>query len=393
MKSTLLILNFLFYYSILLAGAQDSLDFICNEKNVILPGDRERIENFANKCRTEDSTVQIIHIGDSHLQAGFLGEKIRYQFNHNFFKSDSLISPGTIFPYQLAGSNNPYFLETDIRGSWVFNKNTDKDTSNNFGLMGISATTDSLAQVKLKLNHKYSPNRYGFDQVEVWHSPGAKITVLDSIKSKKVLEQKTVFNLNSALDSLELSFNPQQAPITLYGLMLNKRNASFNYHVLGLNGATAESYLKYPLFKNDLEKLHPDLVIVSLGTNEAYTEELDTTVIVDQYTILLDSLMQLSPQPWIIITTPGDHFFNRSYSNKNAKIVRDIILRIAKTYQVSIWDYYAVMGGPASMENWHKAGLSAEDKVHYKKAGYEIQADLFMEALLKAIGLVSKKEK
>ncbi len=392
MKSILLIINFLFYASILLAGQKDSLDFIRNEKNTITPGNKSPIINFANKCRTKDTTVRIIHIGDSHLQAGFLGEKIRYQLNHQLFKRDSLVSPGAIFPYQLAGSNNPYFLETSIRGSWNFTKNTDKDTSNNLGLMGISATTDSIAHIKFKLNPRYSPNRYSFDQVEIWHSPDTNIKLKDSIISKETQKQKTIFNLYKPADSVELSFYPQQHPITLYGLMLNKRNADFNYHVIGLNGATAGSYLKYPLLKYDLKELAPDLVIISLGTNEAYTEELDTSLIKHHYSILLDSLVQLTPQPWIIVVTPGDHYFNRAYSNENVRIVRDLILRVANTYQVSIWDYYAVMGGPKSMENWHKAGLSAEDKIHYKKAGYEIQADLFIDALLKTIQAVSKKE-
>lgn len=392
MKSILTILNLLFYTSILFAGPKDSLDFIRKEKNLIIPGDKKRIDNFVKQCRNKNTAVQIIHIGDSHLQAGFLGEKIRYQFNKHLFNKDSLLSPGVLFPYQLAGSNNPYYLKTNIHGSWSFNKNTDRDTSNNLGLMGISATTDSIAHIKIKLNPKYSPNRYSFDQVEVWHSPAAIIQVKDSIKSKKNFREKTFFKLNNPADSLKLSFYPQKTPITLYGLLLNKRNSRFNYHVIGLNGATAGSYLKYPQLKNDLEKLQPDLIIVSLGTNEAYTEELDTTAITRHYITLLDSLVHLSPRPWIIVTTPGDHFLNQSQSNKNAKVVRDIICQVANTYQVSIWDYYKVMGGLKSMENWYNAGLGAEDKVHYKKAGYEIQADLFMEALLKTLQQVSKKK-
>ena len=100
MKSILLIINFFFCVPILFAGQQDSLDFIRNEKNTITPGNKSPIINFANNCRTDDTTVRIIHIGDSHLQAGFMGEKIRYQLNHQLFKRDSLVSPGAIFPYQ-----------------------------------------------------------------------------------------------------------------------------------------------------------------------------------------------------------------------------------------------------------------------------------------------------
>ena len=43
------------------------------------------------------------------------------------------------------------------------------------------------------------------------------------------------------------------------------------------------------------------------------------------------------------------------------------------------------MGGESSIENWYKKGLTGEDKIHFKKKGYEVQGELFVNALIKLI--------
>jgi hypothetical protein len=41
------------------------------------------------------------------------------------------------------------------------------------------------------------------------------------------------------------------------------------------------------------------------------------------------------------------------------------------------------MGGKNSVLNWLKYKLAATDKLHYTKAGYNLQAELLINALLK----------
>jgi hypothetical protein len=43
------------------------------------------------------------------------------------------------------------------------------------------------------------------------------------------------------------------------------------------------------------------------------------------------------------------------------------------------------MGGEKSILNWYEKGLSGEDKLHFKRSGYEIQGELFVNALIKMI--------
>ncbi len=43
------------------------------------------------------------------------------------------------------------------------------------------------------------------------------------------------------------------------------------------------------------------------------------------------------------------------------------------------------MGGENSIHEWYKKGLTGEDKLHFKRIGYEIQGELFAKALIDLI--------
>ena len=63
----------------------------------------------------------------------------------------------------------------------------------------------------------------------------------------------------------------EEAPLyALNGVVLESNNPGIIYHNIGVNGAKYSDYNKYPLFFDQLKALQPDLIIVSLGTNESY---------------------------------------------------------------------------------------------------------------------------
>ncbi len=96
------ILVFIFLMISLFARSQtlcDTLAFIaCDQNKIIFNEADSNLANLIHKFQFGNSEkIQIVHIGDSHLQAGFLTEKIKQILFQHFYANDSFASPGFIF--------------------------------------------------------------------------------------------------------------------------------------------------------------------------------------------------------------------------------------------------------------------------------------------------------
>jgi lysophospholipase L1-like esterase len=72
-------------------------------------------------------------------------------------------------------------------------------------------------------------------------------------------------------------------------------------------------------------------------------------------------------------------------SNPNVIFVNENIRKTCKDLNLAFWDFYSIMGGENSIIQWYSKGLTGNDKLHFRKSGYEIQAELFTEALINLI--------
>jgi len=366
----------------------DTLPFIHYDKNVLVLNNNDQIDGFINKLKPDKpEKVQIIHIGDSHLQAGFLSEKIKQKLFKRF-NIDTIASPGFVFPYTIAQTNNPYSFKVKYSGEWQWCKNVDSEKSCKLGLSGITVRTkDSLASLQFVMdNIKYNdPVKYYFDRVKIFHS--SKPFEL-SINGKKVILGNgfSSVEFDSMSDSLmiEIKNSDPDQYFELYGIILENSESKINYHSIGVNGATAQSYLKCDYFSKHIKEIDPDAIILSLGSNEAYDAEL--TSLEHEY-VLRDLILQIkdtAPNSTIILTSPNDHFKNGE-PNKKVAEVRKNIIKISNEFNLPFWDLYSIMGGEGSIEKWYDKNLTGEDKIHFKKLGYELQGELFVHALMQII--------
>ena len=236
-------------------------------------------------------------------------------------------------------------------------------------------------------NLKYKhPTKYYFDKIKILHNSSDSINITVNNKIAKPFKGYSFIELENHTDSIfiEITQN-QENQFELYGIILENSISEINYHTIGVNGATAQSYLKCDYFSDHLNLINPDLIIISLGTNEAYND--DFSQLEHEY-ILKDLIYQIkdvSPNVAILLINANDHLKNRKSLNQNVKKVNNNILKICKELNLSYWDFYTIMGGENSIIDWYKKGLSAEDKLHFKKIGYEIQGELFTKALIDLI--------
>ena len=130
--------------------------------------------------------------------------------------------------------------------------------------------------------------------------------------------------------------------------------------------------------------LQPDLFIISLGTNEAIDYPYIDSQLFNYIDNLVESLKEKNPGSKFILTTPPDSFRKKTRRNPGIERVRDIIARYADQHNIAYWDLYAAAGGHHSADAYKKYNLLQRDGIHFTKEGYELQGNLFYQALIKS---------
>ncbi len=356
---------------------------------------------FNNLILKGEGQVKILHIGDSHLQADYFSGRMRHRMQ-TFFQG-GLGGRGFVFPYRVAGTNNPFNLRTSFTGNWEGCRNVEKNKHCDLGLSGMSVTTyDSISTINIFLRDK-DYIKYDFNTVKVFHnidSTSFKVEIKNSINNITVTDNDTLgyteFYFDTYIDdTLYLRFiktDSIQNKFVLHGVSFETDDPGIIYHTVGVNGADVDAYLGCTLFSQHLKALDPDFIIISLGTNDAYMKTIDTNKIENNFNKLILKIKHSMPGIPLLLTTPGDSYRYRRYINRNIPLIRNIIYRQAKKHSCAVWDFYSVMGGLNSISLWHKAGLTANDKLHFNGKGYILQGDLLFNAFLKAYDSFIDKE-
>lgn len=342
--------------------------------------------------------INIVHLGDSHVQADVFPGKIR-----EHFQLDTLIGNGGrgfVFPYSAVRTNNPVNLRVSYTGLWEGCRNVQRDRFCDWGLAGITATTADPGAT-FTLNPNTNPAlTYPISTVKVFYNTqnsasfGVRlITDGDNIVSRRTDARGFVeFVLKSPLDKVMIGLEKtdiSQTNFTLQGVAVENDFTGVQYHSLGVNGAEVTSFLRNPHLEQNLAVLKADLIVLSLGTNDAYMLYFDEQGFKRNYGTLLQRIKKAAPQASILFTTPGDCYRSRRYTNyNNAKAVKQI-RQLAEETDCAVWNFYDVMGGLRSINKWHLSGLAAKDRIHLNGKGYQLQGDLLYEAMMNDFGTYS----
>jgi lysophospholipase L1-like esterase len=170
-------------------------------------------------------------------------------------------------------------------------------------------------------------------------------------------------------------------PLILYGFAVEDSLKNIGYYPFGVNGASSSSFLKCEYLKEQLLQIKPDLVILSLGVNDAYNRGFSQKVFEKNYDSLITIIKTLSPKSAIIINTINDHYSARKIPNINSLSVRNGIYNLQKKHSIAVWDLFEIMGGLGSIKIWQKYDLAAKDKIHFKVRGYYMIGKLMFDAI------------
>lgn len=364
------------------------------------PADSVYMDKFYNKMDQlifdGVGKINIIHIGGSHVQADIVSGRLRERLAT--FYPGNKGSRGLIFPYKVAGTNNPGNYFVTHTGKWEACKNVGYKSTCELGLTGMSITTkDTSSSISISLKKENYP-AYDFNRIRIFHKADSnqfkvKLGWLDSTQYEVKYDFAmgiTDIYLKTYTADIQILFektNPSQWFYTLYGIQLENDDAGITYHSIGVNGAGTYSYLKCALFEQHMAEIKPDLVILGIGINDAAGSSFDAGTFELNYEKILEKIHRASPNAAVIFITNNDSYrkYRRKYYvNYNATAVRERMFSLATKYNLAVWDFFSIMGGIGSMATWQKNSLSQSDRVHFTSAGYKLMGDLLFNAILRS---------
>lgn len=368
-------------------------DFIRYDLNHLYLPDSTSLASFQaalqQRWEGKQPLLNIIHIGDSHIQADFFTAVVREKFQS--VPQWGNAGRGFFFPCEIAGSSAVYNISAQTTGYWQGCHIMQASKNCNWGLSGFTASTQQEnAQLNVWCNayalrlHKTQWLRIYFDDAQTLQQVPLKIQQQGAwLLPDSLTQLYASFRLTEPAAKIQLSVSPQHCPnkqFTLDGIYSQEQETGVLYHALGVNGATVNAFLRSPKLGVQLATLSPDLIIVSLGTNDVYTDTFDPIAFENQLYALVQSLKAAAPKASLLLTTPGDHYY-KGKSNANLLAANEVIYAVAKAENCALWDFFAVMGGVNAMPKWLQVQLASRDYLHLSRKGYELQGELFYQAL------------
>ena len=213
---------------------------------------------------------------------------------------------------------------------------------------------------------------------------------------KKLKQKQTVKVMQIGDSHIKGNYLPRTLGNTLQHYF---PHVEFAYY--GINGAWARRFYEQDMIQRVAAE-HPDLVIISFGTNEAHGMTLDERVHAETMTLLTQRIRERCPGVCFLFTTPPGSYLSQRvgtgrggnrrsrYSttkvvNTNTENVVRSIVQYCQSNRLAVWDIYTIAGGATSAcSNWRGAGLMNTDCVHFLAEGYILQGKLLGEAIYQA---------
>ncbi|MEZ5038662.1 MAG: GDSL-type esterase/lipase family protein [Saprospiraceae bacterium] len=185
-----------------------------------------------------------------------------------------------------------------------------------------------------------------------------------------------------------LKRNDRQRKALIYGMSVEKaRQPGLIYHSIGVNGASFYHYNRSEYFSSQLPGLTPDLLVVSLGTNEALSSGFKREEFQAEVAAFLATVREKCPDAAILITTNPDALKRGVYGKTTNPIAREVLIEAAQKYGAAVWDLQAIMLVSGGVRKWQAEGLSGRDLIHFTRKGYELQGELLYQALMNTFEL------
>lgn len=389
--------------SLLLAGITTTYAQQVNVNNI--QQDTALFSVFHSLSAADSSVISILHLGDSHVQAGYFplatASLLQQQFGY--------AGRGYVFPYSLAGTNGPEDFRWNSSVRWSSERVVDRNKSSVLGPGAIVITSLSDAPNLAFSGKPDGSMDNNFREVELFYdagstnntvvAPDATVTVTPAPFPGSPTISMATLHFPQMVNSFQVRWEGTgSGPFRFFGAVMKNGRPGVLYNSIGINGAM---YQQYNEFDNTLlaqmAVLKPQLVIISLGTNEAYGGRMDPLAFRDEIDRTVTLIREQNPAARILLTTPPDCmragrkgvrkkvgkrkyktiYHTVYYPNPYISMVTQQIMGYARQHGLACWNFNAV--NKAQKDRF--AGAWAPDHIHFNVRGYQQQGQLLYEAL------------
>lgn len=358
---------------------------------------------FFAALQLKDQVISVLHLGDSHIQAGFFPAAVATRLQKDFGNAGR----GWVFPFTLASTNGPSDYRWNSARIWDTQRIVDRSLSEAPGPGGIEITTrqnnislqfdgkdgDAMDNTVKKATLLYWG---GADATVV--AGGAEVAVQQvPVPGESLKLTDATLTFNNAVNSFSANWLTQPGTnFHFYGALLQNGHPGILYSAIGINGAMYQHYNdNSSTLVSQMMILQPQLIIISLGTNEAYGA-VSTSGMLASIDRTVTTIKEQNPNAAVLLTTPAASsvatrkayrhkqgkryvtWYKVSYHpNANVVVMRNAILQYAREHQLAAWDFYEQNRGMTAAFS----GGWAADHIHFNVRGYTLQGSLLYDAI------------
>ncbi len=371
---------------------------------------RENLARFFAKIR-QDSTVRVMHYGDSQIEGDRITSYIRNKLQVKFGGSGPGLRPA-VQPYDYVFSA----VQTNS-GNWkrypIYGKVDTLVEYKRYGVMGAFSrfapvTSDSIpfrdsmvyeadltiskSNIAYNRTKEYKRMRLFFGNAKrpvAFELMAKGDTVYTGTLRANIDYGMISCNLPDSTDEISIHFSGWDSP-DIYGIELSG-TSGVTVDNIALRGSSGTIFTKADFAHSAkmYADLKPDLFILQFGGNVMpYIKDQKA---IDRYgrwfTSQIKRINQLCPKAAVLVIGPSDmstkekdKFVTYEYLPAVVEALREAALSTGSGY----WDMYQAMGGHNSMPSWVNAEpeLARPDYTHFSARGARLVASMFYNALV-----------
>jgi hypothetical protein len=369
------------------------------------------------ESKSSQGAITILHLGDSHIAADRFSGDMRDQFQSQFGNAGrGMMMPGL---YLARG------VKFDQGGKWQAALSTGT-VPGPYGLTGVKLSA-ATREDWLRLTTTDHPFTWAEITVETGPDQGSALVALDG-EMKLVpanMPSPSWKTIRLEKPAREIVIRPKgDGPLTVHAVAIGEQKPGVRYINLGLPGATAMTPLSWHTgqLAHDMQRVSPDLIIVSYGTEESFDDNLNIKEYESKVMRMLGMLRQAAPRASLLVIGPpdvarlpnfgagagrttsdvcralspqeranypqrlrsGDQRLARWHPPLMLGEVRRALRRAAASSQAYFWDWSKLMGGTCGVHAWVHSDppLAANDHIHLTEEGSKRSARLLFRELM-----------
>jgi len=347
-----------------------------------------KLEQAKQESEAASGVVTILHYGDSPTTADLITGDVRAQLQSRFGdggRGYTLIAK----PWAWYGHRGVEISDHD----WKIRTGVGLMREGIYGLGGAAFEGQPGAWSKFRLTE----SGQSAVVVEYLAKPGGGKFAVEA-DDERILEQSTDAETQTSasvqvvlpIGTKTVSIRPTMGTVTLFGADFRRGSSGLLYDSLGLNGATTSvlaRVLQPTLWRQELDRAAPALVIVNYGSNESSFGTFVHKGYAAELRLAVQRIRQVAPGTPILIMSPMDRGERSGLDEIGTmSTIPEIVAiqrQVATDTHCAFFDTYDAMGGDGTMARWYVASprLVTADLLHPTPQGATVVASLFVEQL------------